>query len=127
MRVIMFVVIGLAISACSAPDPQTAYDRRQAVMADLMPDPADRAGLDLVFPIYSRNDIKSFIVEYFPNQVSADTVVARLAKVCGARNQFIGADGQAFIDDAPEDTTIGRPDGTRMPGKKMVVDCGSPS
>ncbi len=115
-----------AVSACGALDPQAKYERRQAVIADLLPAPADRVGLDFVYPIYSRNDIRSFIVEFFPSQVDENTIVARLAKAC-TRNRFIGADGSAYIDDGPEDTMIGRPDGTLVQGKKMVVDCGKPS
>lgn len=126
MRIFIFLAMVFAVSSCGAPDPQTAYDRRQATLVDLLPNPADRVGLDLVFPIYSRNEISDFIVEYFPNQVSPNTIVARLAKVCGARNQYRGEDGTAFIDKDPEDTVLVRPDGTRVQGKRMVVECGTP-
>ena len=126
MRVLVLLAMVTVISACGARDPQAAYERRQALIAEYLPAPADRVGIDFVYPIFSRNEVRVFLVEYFPGQVDENTVVTRLAKAC-TRNRFLGADGSAHIDEAPEDTMIGRPDGTTVPGKKMVVRCGQPS
>ncbi len=100
------------VSACNV-DPQKAHDRRQVLMAKVFPNPADRQGLHLAFPIDS-----GLQVVYFPNQVGQKAVDRRVAGHC----QRIGAP-TLKISQAPTSGTSTIASGQQVPSVTVWYDC----
>ena len=112
-----FKLIALAaaialVSACN-PDPQSAHDRRQVLMAKVFPNPEDRKGLHLAFPVSSALE-----VIYFPGQVSQSTVDRRAAGYC----QRIGKPETKF-QKAPEASKSTLANGVQVASMTVWYDC----
>ncbi|HIP22264.1 MAG TPA: hypothetical protein EYG79_01510 [Rhodobacteraceae bacterium] len=65
----------MILSACASVE-QTAANR-EVHMANLLPNPADREGIFLIFPVSN-----SILVKYFPGQVSEAQIMRRVAPIC---------------------------------------------
>lgn len=102
----------LALSACN-PDPQAAYERRQALIKQSFPNPADRHGLHLVFPVSSALE-----VIYFPAQVSQSAIDRRVAGYC----QRLGKP-KATVKKAPAPSRATLADGSQVPAVTVWYDC----
>lgn len=100
------------VSACN-PDPQAAHDRRQILMAKVFPNPADRRGLHLTFPVGS-----SLEVIYFPGQVRQSTVDRRVAGYCARIDH-----PETKIQRAPEASTSTLANGTKVASVTVWYDC----
>jgi hypothetical protein len=111
-KLVALVAVAMLVSACN-PDPQAAHDRRQVLMAKVFPNPADRKGLHLVFPVSS-----SLEIIYFPGQVSQSTVDRRASEYCAR----IGHP-ETKIQRAPEASKSTLANGTQVASVTVWYDC----
>mgnify|MGYP001773361066 FL=1 len=106
-----------ALSACSV-DPQAAADRRQKIK-DVLLEPADQRGIELLFPLANNGRLSTFQVTYNPKLVSEPEVIRRIGKICvdqGFENGIsIKAEGE------PGFST--QPDGTKLPIISIWLKC----
>ena len=110
------IVLALAVSACS-PDPEAAQQRREVLMQAVFPDPADRTGLDLVFPMESAGQIKFLEFIFDPAVISQNTVMARANKHCSQYGKT------ASIQRGPNTGSRTLPDGTKSPRVQIWTEC----
>lgn len=113
MKKVLFVVLaGLALAACT---PEAAKKNREALIAEFFPDPADRVGLELVFPV---NDGRKLEIIYNPAVVSQETVMERAAKHCA--NRF---EKDVSLTKGPTEGTRTLEDGTKIPMIQNWIKC----
>lgn len=81
-------LLGVALAALSAcVPPEQAAVNRAGFMAKVFPNPADRQGIHLVFAVD-----RSFMVSYYPDQISEAEVLYRVSSLCarsGIGNQAV--------------------------------------
>lgn len=102
-----FLAAVMALSACASAEQ--AASNREAHMANLLPNPADRAGIFLIFPASN-----SLLVKYFPGQVSEAQILSRVGSFCS----------NPVRDGAP--TTASEAilaDGSVVATRSFVIDC----
>lgn len=76
----------MSIVAACAVDPQTAANNRAAMNAKVFPNPADRQGVYLTFPLESGGVIKKVEVIWHPDEVSQGEIVSRVQGFCRRQN-----------------------------------------
>ncbi|NIY78696.1 hypothetical protein HCZ23_04350 [Celeribacter sp. HF31] len=112
--------IGMAmiatLSACSV-DPQAAADRRQKIK-DVLLEPADQQGIELLFPMENNGRLSTFHVTYNPKLVSEPEVIRRIGNIC-VDQEFNGISIKA--EGEPGFST--QPDGTKLPIISMWLKC----
>ncbi|WP_342076769.1 hypothetical protein [Yoonia sp. SS1-5] len=69
------------LAAC-AVDPQAVTERRADLMERLFPDPTDREGLYLVFPIRTGGLNRTLLITHYVDTVSREEVLRRVARYC---------------------------------------------
>ncbi|MEJ8563004.1 hypothetical protein QTO30_18500 [Yoonia sp. GPGPB17] len=67
----------LLLLAAACVSPEQAQRNREARLANQFPDPADRVGMYIMF-----QSNETFIVQYFPSEVSRDVVLSRMDQWC---------------------------------------------
>ena len=90
MKPYIAVIGALALSACVSPE-QAAVNRAD-FMTKVFPDPVDRHGIHLVYPMK-----RSLLVSYYPSEISEWDVMHRLSGFC----MRDGRGTQAVRDDKP--------------------------
>lgn len=71
----------LAVAGC-ASSPEAAKANRDALIKQVFPNPADRTGIDLAFPLESGGLYKNIEIGYFTAEVSEATVRKRVSGFC---------------------------------------------
>lgn len=102
------------LTACASPEQAAA--NRAAHMQQLFPNPADRAGLHLVFPI----DRKA-LVTYYPNEINDAQAMQKMTKYC--QTPFPGS--RAVKTKTTEAGKSVLADGTEVVTSNMTVECRS--
>ena len=114
-------IAACALTACSV-DPQAAADRRQALIQNTFPDPADQSGLHLVFPLESGGFNSTLEIIYFPGVVSDSAVMNRADRYC-ARYKSETVPGKAFVRKPAKDITATLADGSSRKARQIWVTC----
>lgn len=109
MKKAIFVLLAsvLVLSACASVEQAAA--NREAHMANLLPNAADRAGIFLIFPTGN-----SLLVKYFPNQVTEAQILSRVVSICA---NPVRSDKPTTI------TQAALADGTVVATRSFVIDC----
>lgn len=120
-KTFLFAAAAAVLSACSV-DPQAAYERRQALIKQIFPNPADQQGLHLVFPIESGGFYSILEVIYFADEVSESTVKQRVGNYC-AKFKSRNTSGQAFTRKPSTPVNATLLDGTTRPAQQIWLSC----
>ena len=118
----------LLLSACGPTDPKAKKQNREASNAALFPDPADRTGVILAFPIESFGFGSTIEFVYVPKEVSEATLIKRMRKYCAQhKSDFIT--GNAFVRKrGTKDSTYTDPDtGITKAVRQVYLTCVTPS
>lgn len=100
------------LTACVTPE-QAAVNR-DAHMSRLFPNPSDRAGLHLVFPID-----RIALVTYYPNQISDTQALQKMARYCQARYP----ESRAVKTKENRASQVALADGQEIAAVEMTVEC----
>lgn len=85
------ILPALMLAGCGGPDTAEKAERRAAINAQVFPDPADRQGILLAFPLESGGIYPTLLLDWYPDQVSQQVVTGRVFKYCkGQRASFTG-------------------------------------
>jgi Flp pilus assembly protein TadG len=107
------------LSACVSEEG--AADRRGNLIAQIFPDPLDRQGIFLAFPLESGGGLGSLEIIWFPDQVTEGEVVARVQGAC-ARTPTPGYTGQVGISKDLGTTSIDTTTGPRT-ARQVFFKC----
>ena len=88
---IILAVVLLTVAGCASPEQRT--ERRAALNAQVFPNPADREGLLLAYPIESGGFLRTVLVDYIDDQVTTAEMARRVSGFCAAQ----GLSGQVTI------------------------------
>lgn len=102
----------VALSACGA-DPERSAERRADLNAKIFPNPADRDGVVLAFPLES-GGLYNLLLTYDPAQLSRSEASSRVSGFC-ARQNSARLTGQVGIKGDPKAGTQTLPDGRVKP------------
>lgn len=91
-------------------------------MAKVFPQPADRQGLFLVFPLESGGLYDTLLITHFVDEVSGQEVVNRVARYCAGLGSS-RLTGQAALVRELGTSTRPRPDGTTGTTFEGRYDC----
>lgn len=80
-----FLACALALSACGV-DPERAAERRADLNAKVFPNPSDRDGIVLAFPLESGGIYKTLLVTYDPAELGRSEVTRRVEGFCRRQN-----------------------------------------
>ncbi len=97
----------LLLGACASPEH--AAKNRSAHMAKLLPNPADRNGIFLIFPLK-----RSLLVTYFPSQVSEAQIMQRVQRFCPL---------PVHSSKPTKAKQVKMADGSSVPANNFVIDC----
>ncbi|MEP4404428.1 MAG: hypothetical protein ABJ370_08655 [Paracoccaceae bacterium] len=122
MKLLTTVAAVLTVLSGCAVDPQVAAERRANLMAQVFPEPADRQGLYLVFPLESGGLYDTLLITHFEEEVSRAQVVDRVARYC-ARLGSSRLTGQAALVNQLGTSTRTRPDGRTAAVFEGRYDC----
>ncbi|MFK7752669.1 MAG: hypothetical protein AB8B51_08975 [Sedimentitalea sp.] len=111
-RLLSFAALIAVLSACASPE-QAAVNRSE-LMQKLFPDPNDRAGLHLVFPID-----RSALVTHYPNQISDAQAMQKVAGYC--QRTFLGSTLVITRESEPGSTVLG--DGSTVATRETSISC----
>lgn len=87
MKSLTFALIAsLALTACSV-SPENAQIRRDALMEQVFPSPADRQGVFMAFPLESAGIYPTIEMVYFTQDVSEAEIVDRVSRFCSGQGE----------------------------------------
>lgn len=92
-RTIVTLVTFLAMGGCSAEFAEAERDR---LVAFAFPDPADRVGIAVVFPLESAGRYPKLMVTHFSDELTMQDVAQRVAGFC-ERQDFRDFTGRVLI------------------------------
>ena len=113
------VAASLSLSACVSEEG--AADRRGNLIAQIFPDPLDRQGLFLAFPLESGGGLGSIEIIWFESEVTQGEVVRRVQGAC-ARTPTPGFTGQVGISKDLGTTSIDTTTGPRT-ARQVFYKC----
>ena len=113
MKNYLFLALASIFALTGCASPEQASQNRETHMARLLPNPADREGIFLIFPASDK-----LIIKYFPNVVSESQILRRVAPICQSmgRQPVRGSDPTT----ATEATLA---DGSTVAASSFVVNC----
>ena len=114
-----FAAATLALGACVSEE--TASAKRGQLIDRAFPDPADREGIFLVFPMDSGGSIETVEVIWLTDVLGQGEVVRRVQGFC-ARNGGVGASGEVGIKRDIGATTV-TVDGQPRPARQVFFSC----
>lgn len=120
-HIVFLVAAASALAACSV-DPKAAADRRAVLVQGAFPNPADRQGIDLVFPLESGGVYKTIEVGFFPDEVSEAEVRRRVEGFC-ARQNSARLTGRAAIKKDLGINNRTQADGSVRPVRQIFYSC----
>lgn len=109
----------LTLSACVSEEG--AAERRGNLIAQIFPDPLDRQGIFLAFPLESGGGLGTIEIIWFESEVTQGEVVRRVQGAC-ARTPAPGFDGQVGIRKDLGTTTIDTASGPRT-ARQVFFQC----
>lgn len=119
-RPLLAVILAAStLSACVSEEG--AADRRGNLIAQIFPDPLDRQGLFLAFPLESGGGLGSIEIIWFENEVTQGEVVRRVQGAC-ARTPTPGFTGQVGISKDLGTTSIDTATGPRT-ARQVFFKC----
>ena len=119
--VIVLLAATLALAGC-APSPEAAKVRRDQLIAQVFPDPADRQGIDLAFPLESGGVYSTVEIGYFSDELGPQDVALRVSDFC--KRQAPGRHtGQVAIRKDLGSGMRTMPDGRSRPVRSMIYTC----
>jgi hypothetical protein len=107
------------LSGCVSEDG--AADRRGNLIAQIFPDPLDRQGLFLAFPLESGGGLGSIEIVWFESEVTQSEVVRRVQGAC-ARTPTPRFNGQVGVSKDLGSTTIDTATGPRT-ARQVFFKC----
>ncbi|HLQ20110.1 MAG TPA: hypothetical protein VK146_14130 [Tabrizicola sp.] len=107
------------LAACVSEEG--AAERRGNLIAQIFPDPLDRQGIFLAFPLESGGGLGSIEIIWFESEVTQGEVVRRVQGAC-ARTPTAGFDGQVGIRKDLGTTTIDTTSGPRS-ARQVFFQC----
>lgn len=107
------VLFMMALSACSV-DPQKAGERWRLDIENIFPDPADRKGIYLAFPIADGLTVE---LVYFADEVSEATLGSRMARYCSRFQSGASIHKRGFESTRPDSN------GNVRPVKQIYYSC----
>ena len=118
------ILPALALLGCigCAIDPQAAAERRANLMEKVLPDPADRQGLHLVFPMESAGLYDTLLITHYTQEVSRAEVLRRVTNYC----RGIGSPrltGEAVLVREISSSPVTIADGSQKPAFEGRYDC----
>lgn len=116
--IVSAAAVGLLAGCVS---PEGAADRRGNLIAQIFPDPLDRQGLFLAFPLESGGGLGSIEMIWFPDDVTQGEVVRRVQGAC-ARTPTPGFSGQVGISKDLGTTSIDTTTGPRT-ARQVFFKC----
>ncbi len=122
----IFALAGL-VSACGTADPQAAQERRDARIAAIYPDPADRTGIYLAFPLESFGFMSTVEVVYAPDEVTENAVISRTSKHCAKYAERSNVSGQAYVRKRGNDGTRTDENGQERAVRQVFLTCITPT
>ena len=124
MKIQIIAMAGFVVLSGCAIDYQQIVDQSMAEgTADAFPDPADRQGIDFVFPFNPSDDAPTVWVVHIRDQVSNTEVLGRVVRYCG-RLDKPGLTGGATIREVrDENRQVKLPDGTTTSGFDALYEC----
>ncbi len=120
-KILVMMGLMIALVACT-PNPEAAAEGRANLIAKIFPDPADRQGLYLVFPLESGGLYDTLLITHFQDEVGQAEVVRRVANYCAGLGSS-RLTGQASVVKQMETSTRPRPDGTTGTTLAARYDC----
>ncbi|MBO9445814.1 hypothetical protein [Ruegeria sp. R14_0] len=115
------IIAAIALTGCSV-DPQAAATRRAALVQTVFPNPADRQGIDLAFPLESGGIYKTLEVGFFPDEVTETEVRGRVASFCARQNSARLTGGVAIKKDLGINNRT-QADGSVRPVHQIFYSC----
>jgi hypothetical protein len=112
---------GMSLAACSV-DPQAAQARRDAINLTVFPDPADRQGIEMTFPLESAGVYRTLEVVWRPEQVSFSEVTRRVQGFCLRQNSD-WLTGQVGLKTEVKDGSWNHPSEGVVPIKSAFFRC----
>ncbi len=116
-----FLACVLALSACGV-DPERAAERRADLNAAIFPDPADRAGVILAFPLESGGIYSALLVTYDPAQLGRAELSRRVEGFCRRQNSP-RLTGQVGVKGEPRTGSYTHPSGQKRPAETLNYRC----
>jgi hypothetical protein len=107
------------LSGCVSEE--VATDRRGNLIAQVFPDPSDRQGIFLAFPLESAGGLGKLEIVWFPDEVSQNEVVRRVQAAC-SRSPVAGFTGQVGIAKDFGTAAINTPSGPRN-ARQVFFSC----
>lgn len=117
---IALLTCAVALSACGT-DPERASERRADLNAKIFPNPADREGVVLAFPLES-GGISNLLLSYDSAQLTQAEATRRVAGFCQRQNSP-RLTGQVGIKGKPKEGTRTLPDGRVSPVVSINYRC----
>ena len=124
MKIQIVAMCGLmALAGCTIDYQQIINESFAEDTLKAFPDPADRQGIDFVFPFNPDDDAPTIWVVHIPDQVSHAEVLRRVARYCG-RLDKPSLTGDATIREVrDENRRVTLPDGTTTSGFEALYEC----
>lgn len=120
-RLVPLLACALALSACGV-DPERAAERRADLNAKIFPNPADRDGIVLAFPLESGGIYPTLLVTYDPARVGRSEVSRRVEGFCRRQNSD-RLTGQVGVKGEPRSGTQTLPNGQKNPVTTINYRC----
>lgn len=120
IKLALMAACAAAVAGCSV-DPQAAAERRDNLMERVFPNPADRQGLFLAFPLESGGRVPLMEIIYFVEDVSEAEVLARMGRFCAGQSASWTNGATIDRELGPQDLTLAN--GQVRPGRAFFLRC----
>lgn len=111
-RPVIAAVLAATTFLSGCVSEEGAAERRGNLIAQIFPDPLDRQGMFLAFPLESGGGLGSLEIIWFPDEVTQDEITRRVQGAC-ARTPVARYSGQVGIGKDLGSTTIDTSAGQR--------------